>query len=90
MITLDTVNGESLYVDEREHAMTCMEKTIQASLRSVDVSTRFSSEQFVVILMNAQNEYIEVITKRIVENFNKVYNKKQIQVSFDVANLADM
>ena len=89
MITLDTANGESLYVDEREHAMTCMEKTIQASLRSVDVSTRFSSEQFVVILMNAQNEYIEVITKRIEENFHKVYNKKQIEVSFDVANLAD-
>jgi len=89
MITLDTMNGENLYVDEREHAMTCMEKTIQASLRSVDVSTRFSSEQFVVILMNAQNEYIEVITKRIEENFHKVYNKKQIDIIFDVASLAE-
>lgn len=90
MITLDTSNGETLYVDEREHVMTCMEKTIQASLRSVDVSTRFSSEQFVVILMNAQNEYIEVITNRIRDNFNKVYNKKKMTVHFDVADLTDL
>ena len=67
-----------------------MEKTIQASLRSVDVSTRFSSEQFVVILMNAQNEYIEVITKRIEMNFHKVYNKRKMTVHFDVADLTDL
>ena len=90
MITVDTGNGETLYVDEREHVMTCMEKTIQASLRSVDVSTRFSSEQFVVILMNAQNEYIEVITKRIEMNFHKVYNKRKMTVHFDVADLTDL
>lgn len=90
MITLDSANGETLYVDEREHIMTCMEKTIQASLRSVDVSTRFSSEQFVVILMNAQNEYVEVITDRIEDNFHKVYNKKKITVHFDVADLTDL
>lgn len=90
MITVDTENGDTLYVEEREHAMTCMEKTIQASLRSVDVSTRFSSEQFVVILLNAQNEYIEVITKRIEENFHKVYSKIKMNVHFDVADLADI
>ena len=90
MITLDTANGDTLYVEDREHAMTCMEKTIQASLRSVDVSTRFSSEQFVVILLNAQTEYIEVITRRIKENFHKVYNKVRMNVHFDVADLTDV
>jgi len=90
MITLEALGTDSFYVDERERAMTCMEKTIQASLRSVDVSTRYGSEQFVVILLNAGSEYIETITKRIEENFHKIYSKVNIRVSFNVADLAGM
>lgn len=87
MITVDTVNGEGLYIDEREKVMNSMEKTIQFSLRSVDVCTRFSSEQFVVILMKAQKEDIANVTKRIAENFYKMYDRNHIRVTFDVAEL---
>jgi len=90
MITLDTANHEELYIDEREHAMLCMEKTIKASLRAVDVSTRFSSDQFIVILMNAQSGDLEMITNRIRENFYKVYDQNRISVHFDTADLANM
>lgn len=88
MITLEHLGDESMYIDERERVMTCMEKTIQASLRSVDVCTRFSSEQFVVILVNAQNEYVEIINTRIENNFHKFYSSKMIGVHFDVADLS--
>lgn len=88
MITLDYLGKNGMYIDERERVMTCMEKTIQASLRSVDVCTRFSSEQFVVILVNAQNEYTEIITKRIEDNFHKIYEPKMIGLHFDVADLS--
>lgn len=88
MITLDYISNEGMYIDERERAMTCMEKNIQSSLRSVDVCTRFSSEQFVVILVNAQNEYVKMITKRIEDNFRKIYEPKLIDVHFDVADLS--
>lgn len=90
MITLEPANQEALYIEEREQVMTCMEKTIQASLRSVDVSTRFSGEQFVVILMNAPDEYVEMITDRIEDNFHKIYDKKLINVHFDVENLSNI
>ena len=90
MITLEAVDTESFYVDERERAMTCMEKTIQASLRSVDVSTRYGSEQFVVILLNAGEEYSETITKRIEQNFHRIYDKVNVRVSFNVADLIGM
>lgn len=90
MITLEAIDTESFYVEERERAMTCMEKTIQASLRSVDVSTRYGSEQFVVILLNAGEEYIETITKRIEQNFHRIYDKVNVRVSFNVADLIGM
>ncbi|MBQ9700762.1 MAG: diguanylate cyclase [Lachnospiraceae bacterium] len=89
MITLDTDNQEPLFIDERGHAMTCMEKTIQASLRTVDVCTRFSSKQFIVILTNAQSQDIEMITSRIAENFYKIYDRKLINVLFNVAELTN-
>lgn len=79
-----------MYIEEREQVMTCMEKMIRESLRSVDVSTRFSSEQFLVILTNAKNEYVDNITNRILNNFHKVYDEKYISVHFDVENLSNI
>jgi len=65
-----------------------MEKTIQASLRTVDVCTRFSSEQFLVILMDAEKEDIDIITNRIFDNFSKVYSGKPLSLDYDIAELA--
>lgn len=85
MITLDAVEGQKLDLDDQEHAMTCMERIIQASLRSVDICARYSSKQFLVVLMNAQREEVSVITERIFGNFRNIYNKKDICLSYDVA-----
>jgi len=87
MVTLQPAVAGSLYIDEKERAMTCMEKTIQASLRTVDVYTRFSSEQFLIILMNTEKEDINVIMHRIFENFSKVYGGKAVVLDYDVAEL---
>ena len=77
-----------IHIDEKEKAMTYMEKTIQASLRSVDVCTRFSSEQFLVILMDAAKEDIDDITNRIFDNFSKVYDGKPLSLDYDIAEMA--
>ena len=87
MITLQPAVAGSLYNDEKEEAMICMEKTILASLRAVDVCTRFSSEQFLVILTDAGKEDIENITKRIFNNFNELYKGKPLSLDYDIAEL---
>lgn len=88
MITVQPAVADSLYIDEKERAMTYMEKTIQASLRAVDVCTRFSSEQFLVILVDAGKDDIDMITGRIFDNFNKVYVGKPLNLDYDIAELA--
>ncbi|MBP3579068.1 MAG: diguanylate cyclase, partial [Lachnospiraceae bacterium] len=88
MVTMQPVEAGSLYIDEKEEAMTIMAKTIQASLRAVDVCTRFSSEQFLVILMDAEKEDINIITNRIFDNFAKVYKGKPLSLDYDIAELA--
>ena len=88
MITLETTDPDNFYIDEKEQAMTCMEKVIQASLRNVDVCTRFSSEQFLVILMNAEKDDISIVTNRIFDNFYKICTDKTITLSYDIAELS--
>lgn len=88
MITVQPEVAGSLYIDEKEAAMLCMEKTIQASLRTVDVCTRFSSEQFLVVLMDAEKEDIDIITNRIFDNFSKVYQGKPLSLDYDIAEVS--
>lgn len=85
-----TVDSEELFhIDEKEYAMACMEKTIQSVLRTVDVSTRFGGEQFLVILMNARRSDVENIMKRIFEQFFKIYNRNLVRLSYDVSEMED-
>jgi len=87
LITVQPAVAEGLYIDEKEQAMLSMEKTIQASLCAGDVCTRFSSEQFLLILMDAEREDIEGIVKRIFENFRALYDGKELILEYDVAEL---
>ncbi|MBQ9768432.1 MAG: diguanylate cyclase [Lachnospiraceae bacterium] len=87
MVTLEITNEDYFYIDEKEYAMTCLERTIQASLRSVDVCTRFSGEQFLIAFFNAKKEDIVMITNRIFEKFYNVYDKKSITLSYDIAEM---
>ena len=87
MFTLEPVKEEKFDIDEQENAMNCMENAIKASLRTVDVSTRFSSKQFLVVLLNAQKEDIDMITNRIFDKFYKTYDSKLIEMNYDIADL---
>jgi len=88
MITLQPAVVGTLYIDEIEYAMSCMEKTIQASLRTVDVCTRFSSDQFLIILMDAEKGTIDMISNRIFTNFEKVYDGKEMNYDYAIAELS--
>ena len=69
------------------YSMQCMEQAIIKSLRGVDVGTRYSSSQFLVILLGAERSDIRVVTERIVQNYFKLYGDRDITLSYDIANL---
>lgn len=89
MLTLEPEDYNQIDIEEQEYAMECMEKTIKEVLRSIDVSTRFSSEQILVILLNAQDKDVEVIAGRIFSGFHKIYHKNAVNLSYDIADLHD-
>ena len=89
MLTLEPADYDEFDIDEQEYAIKCMENVINDSLRNIDVCTRFSSEQFLIVLLNAQQSDVEMISNRIMERFYKVYHRKAVRLSYDVADLSE-
>ena len=86
LFTLFFQEGSKIKLERMEIAMQCMEQAICKSLRGVDVGTRFSSSQFLVVLMGTEKENIRVVTDRIVQNYFKLYGGKDITLTYEVAN----
>ncbi len=87
LFTLYSSDGSDIRIEQMERAMQCMEQAIIKSLRGVDVGTRYSSSQFLVILLGAERSDIRVVTERIVQNYFKLYGDRDITLSYDIANL---
>lgn len=64
-----------------------LEKAIDTSLRKVDIMMRFSSTQCIIFLMNLSDEQIQIVTNRIMNMFYKIYDNKNMLLSYDVADL---
>ncbi len=73
--------------DETEAALEMLDKAIYTSLRRVDVSTRYSSKQTIVILMDANSENGELVAKRIISCFEKLYIGGQLKVEYGIAKM---
>ena len=91
MITLEPLNAmPSAFSPEiLEDAMSCMNTAIRNSLRNVDVCTRFSSQQFLIILTNAGEENISLIVDRIFGYYHKIFHDRNIHVHYEAANLKE-
>lgn len=83
MITLDA--DMELEIDEIENAMDSMGEAIRRGIRNVDICTRYSSVQYLIILMNAQSKEIQMIMNRIFKGFYKRHHGNGIHTSFHVA-----
>lgn len=87
LFTLFSADGGDIQLDQMEQAMQCMEQSIIKSLRGVDVGTRYSSSQFLVVLVGTERDDIRIVTDRIVQNYFKLYGKRDITLAYDIANL---
>ena len=70
-----------------EIALEVLEQAIYTSLRRVDVSTKYSSKQLIVILMDANAENGDMVAKRIIDCFNKLYTGTNIQIDYGIAQM---
>lgn len=72
LVTLETAPGSTINIEEFENAMECMGVVIKENMRNVDVCTRYSSAQYLVILLEAGDQNIDLVMQRVFEHFKEV------------------
>lgn len=85
LFTVTGVDGQEPDTTETELALELLEKAIYLSLRRSDVSTRYSSKQVIVILMDANNENGDIVAKRIIDCFYKIYTGGKASLDYGIA-----
>ncbi|MGN0414729.1 MAG: diguanylate cyclase domain-containing protein [Agathobacter sp.] len=89
LFTISGKDGNDLDVMEMEIAMDLLEKAIYLSLRRSDVSTRYSSKQIIVILMETDDENGDMVAGRILRCFHELYTGGSVKVSYGIARMEE-
>ena len=72
MITLENALGEVASLEELEKSMFCMEQAIRQAIRNVDVLTRYSRQQFLIILLGPDHDGVRIAMDRIFKGYYKM------------------
>jgi len=75
MVTMETLPDRMMYIENIEEALECMERAIREKIRKVDVCTRFSSMQYLIILFEAQEDQIANVMERTFKQYNEFYGE---------------
>ena len=85
LVTLSPADGETDRVEDQEKAMYYMEQAIRQAIRGVDVFTRFSSRQYLVILVGTGNDGVQNAMERIFRGYYKMSGSGAFTPSYTVA-----
>ncbi|MBO6310874.1 MAG: diguanylate cyclase [Oribacterium sp.] len=88
LFTAVSTTPDELEDAETEIALEMLDKAIYSSLRRVDVSTRYSSRQMIVILMDASTEDSSIVADRIIDAFEKLYIGGKVRFKYDIADMS--
>ena len=87
MITLNAPGGQSYHPEELEKAMYYMEQSIQQTIRNVDVITRYSRQQFLIILLGSNSEGVQIAVDRIFRGYYKMKGSSPFSPVYAVAEV---
>lgn len=83
MITMNSTSENTMFIDKIEHALSCMEIAIRETIRNVDVCTRYSSMQYLIILVEAGDDNIPKVMERIFSRYYKIYDGNEFWFQYE-------
>ena len=83
---LFTLQNENADPNDIEQAVEILDRAIFTSLRKVDVSTRYSSRQVIVMLFDSNENGGQICAERILECYGKMY-KGALTFGYDVVKM---
>ena len=86
LFTLSRDENENPGLNSQEPMQT-LELAVASSVRMVDVGTRYSNIQYIVILLDANLENGRKVADRVVQKFYQMYGGRGIMVSYDIQTM---
>jgi diguanylate cyclase (GGDEF)-like protein/putative nucleotidyltransferase with HDIG domain len=87
LFTISHNKGAVIVTEVMEESVEILENAIIQSLRRSDVSTRYSSSQFIVVLINSNYEGAQIVVNRIADLFDEMNQHETIVLSKDIAQV---
>lgn len=76
MVTMETSPDSMMYIENIEQALEYMEEAIRHKIRRIDVCTRYSAMQYLIILFESDESQIPKVMDRIFIQYYKLYDKR--------------
>ena len=89
MVSIDTAPGSVTYTENREYALACMEQAIHEKIRKVDICTRYSSMQYLIILFEPDEKTIPNIMERIFGQYREQCGKKKLLLNYEYMSMTE-
>ena len=89
MVTLETEADFVLNIEDIEFALECMEQAIRQKIRKVDVCTRYSSMQYLIILFEPDEKTIPNIMERIFGQYREQCGKKKLLLNYEYMSMTE-
>lgn len=86
LFTLSRDENENPGLDSQEPMQT-LELAVASSVRMVDVGTRYSNIQYIVILLDTDIENGRKVADRVVKKFYQMYGGRGIMLSYDIQTM---
>lgn len=78
---------DSVEISDLNEAMDILEHCIVGSLRKGDVTSRYSSSQQLVIMLDSNIENGHMIAERIISNYSRMYNNYNIELVYNIEQI---
>lgn len=89
MVTLETEADSVLNIEDIEYALECMEQAIRQKIRKVDVCTRYSSMQYLIILFEPDEKTVPNIMERIFGQYREQCGKKKLLLNYEYMSMTE-
>ena len=90
LLTIDFDRSVSMELDERDDLMKDLELSVAKALRSVDVCTRFSSAQLLLLLVDTTQEYVAPTVQRILSQFYNLHNPVDVKIIYETEDITSV
>ena len=87
LFTLVSVDGSPIDSDAAVQALEKLDEAIFTSLRRVDISTRYSSVQTMVLLLDASPDNAEIVINRILNQYNDMHHDESLRIEYSFAEI---